>query len=242
MNPTTEFSNTTGHGVFDEAPEQTLVLLVDFKTAGHETFHAVSNHLTTLREKNYLSYWDGTTFHSRALTVVATGNAPFDLITASPTHRDIFYDAPLDRLYEPSSESPSSSSNPPSSRLTRRSPPILSSSSSSSSNLPASSFDPSNSYYASVSFTRSIGFLWRGRLTTSQIDLIRGQIRGARARGLKARYWETPSWPRGLRNHVWRVLVREGAEVLNVDDLPGAARESWRRRDREGGLGRREFE
>jgi hypothetical protein len=231
MNPATEFANTTGHGVFDEDPQQTLVLLVDFKTAGHETFRAVSDSLRDLREKNYLSYWDGQTFHSRAITVVATGNAPFELITASSTHRDIFYDAPLDRLYEAAPESPSSSP----SRLTRRSP--IGSTTTESILPPPSAFDTSNSYYASTSFTHSIGFLWRGRLTTKQIELLRSQIRGARSRGLKARYWDTPSWPRGLRNHVWQVLVREGAEMLNVDDLPGAARESWRRR----GLSGREF-
>jgi hypothetical protein len=230
MNPTTEFSNTTGHGVFDEDPQQTLVLLVDFKTSGHETFRAVSEQLSGLREKNHLSYWDGETFHSRAVTVVATGNAPFDLITASQTHRDIFYDAPLDRLYEPAPET--ASSTPPS-RLTRRSPLRLSTTTAESPLPPPSVFDPSNSYYASTSFTRNIGFLWRGRLTASQLELLRGQIRGARRRGLKARYWDTPSWPRGLRNHVWQVLVREGAEVLNVDDLASAARESWWRRRRE---------
>jgi hypothetical protein len=228
MNPSTEFSNTTGHGVFDEDPQQTLVLLVDFKTPGHETFRSVSDQLRPLREKNYLSYWDGETFHPRAVTIVGTGNAPFDLITASTTHRDIFFDAPLDRLWEPETTSSPSSEPPLPRRSTPTNPTAL------AALPPASAYDPTNSYYASTSFSRTIGFIWRGRLTAAQLDLLRGQIRGARRRGLKARYWDTPSWPRGLRDHVWQVLLREGAEILNVDDLPGAARATWRRRAERG--------
>lgn len=59
---------------------------------------------------------------------------------------------------------------------------------------------------------------------------LRSQIAEARRRGLKSRYWNTPGWPIGLRNHVWKVLVREGADVLNVDDVRAAARGNWRRR------------
>jgi hypothetical protein len=57
--------------------------------------------------------------------------------------------------------------------------------------------------------------------------IIRGQIRGAKRRGLKTRYWDLPSWPLGLRNHVWDVLVREGVDVLNVDDLRGVSKQVW---------------
>jgi len=67
-------------------------------------------------------------------------------------------------------------------------------------------------------------------LSHAQREVIRGQIRGAKRRGLKARYWDTPSWPIGLRNRVWQILIEEGADVLNVDDLRGAATEDWRRR------------
>jgi hypothetical protein len=30
-----------------------------------------------------------------------------------------------------------------------------------------------------------------------------------------------------LRNHVWDVLVREGVDVLNVDDLRGVSKQVW---------------
>ena len=69
MNPNTTFANTTGHGVFDEDPSQSLILLIDFKTNGRDTFPLVSKQLEALRAKDYLTYWDGNQTHSRAVTV-----------------------------------------------------------------------------------------------------------------------------------------------------------------------------
>ena len=92
---------------------------------------------------------------------------------------------------------------------------------------PNTSFNSTNSYYASVSFGKAVGRMWRGRLSPRQMKIIRGQVRGAHKRGLKARYWDLPAWPLGLRNHVWEVLIREGVDVLNVDDLRGASRQVW---------------
>ena len=90
-------------------------------------------------------------------------------------------------------------------------------------------FNSSTSYYASVSFNSAIGTVWRGHLSQRQMEMIRGQIRGARRRGLKVRYWDTPAWPISLRNHIWHVLMKEGADVLNVDDLRSASRLDWRK-------------
>jgi hypothetical protein len=102
MNTANELSDASSipRGVFDEAPDQTLVLLVDFKTNGRETFPVVLEQLQALREKDYLTYHDGTTLHSRPVTVVGTGNTPFDMITGMPSRRDIFFDAPLDEMWE----------------------------------------------------------------------------------------------------------------------------------------------
>lgn len=216
MNPKTDFAETSGHGVFDEDPDQTLVLLVDFKTNGEKLFPIVQQQLQPLREKDYLSYWNGAEFISRAVTVVGTGNAPFDLITANTTRRDIFFDAPIDILYDAASFS--------SYTIARRGQ-----GSTGTAHTTADSFNSSNSYYASTSFGSSIGLPY-GSLSARQLDLLRGQIKGAHDRGLKARYWETPSWPTSLRNHVWEVLMNEGADMLNVDDLRAAATLDWTRR------------
>jgi hypothetical protein len=253
MNPETEFSNTTGHGVFDVDPQQPLILLVDFKTNGRDLFPVVSRQLEALREKGHLTFWDGKHVNTRAVTVVGTGNTPFDMVVANNSYRDIFFDAPLEKLWEhprhpieqddpvhdkddalkygeamslPSQEDIDAAAvESPSSGKTsgqgQTGTEIVES---------PDAYNTSTSYYASVSFTSTVGFVWRGHLSPRQMEIIRGQIRGAKRRGLKARYWDTPSWPIALRNHVWHVLMKEGADVLNVDDLKGAATDHWRMR------------
>lgn len=211
MNPTTDYAETEGHGVFDTDPEQTLVLLVDFKTNGKKLFPVVQQQLEPLREKGRLSHWDGSEFVSRAVTVVGTGNAPFDMIIANTTYRDIFFDAPIDMFYDSAAAS----------SLTRRGQ-----GSTGTADTTPDSFNSSNSYYASTSFDASIGLPY-GDLSSRQLNLLRGQIKGAHDRGLKARYWETPFWPTSLRNHLWQILVDEGADMLNVDDLEAAAKFDW---------------
>lgn len=249
QNPVTHFHpvhSDPPHGVFDEEPSQTLVLLIDFKTSGPDLWPYVSAQLSPLRERGYLTYFNGTDVIEGPITVVGTGNTPFDLLVANTTYRDIFFDAPLDQLANTShpfewhppqfdgesdedayidSQDDLDPALPPSiHRAPPRVPPFPVRRST------ANDYNHLNSYYASVSFRKSIGHVWRYRLSTKQLDLIRAQIRGAHDRGLKARYWALPSWPRGLRNHVWHVLVREGVDVLNVDDLNGATRRDWRRR------------
>jgi hypothetical protein len=255
QNPITRFQpvhETPPHGVFDEEPSQTLVLLIDFKTAGDELWPYVSAQLSPLRQRGYLTYFNGTDVIQGPITVVGTGNTPFARVIANTTYRDIFFDAPLDALADTSqpfdwhaphldgesgsnddtyvdSDSDSEPDRAFAPSIHRLPPPFR------RGTIDAAPADPAaysarNSYYASVSFRRSIGHVWRYRLSSTQLARIRAQIRGAHARGLKVRYWALPSWPRGLRNHVWHVLVREGVDVLNVDDLNGATRRDWRRR------------
>jgi hypothetical protein len=198
------------NGIFDTEPSQTLVLLVDFKNDGHDIFPVVSEQLSAFREKGYLTYFNGTSVVSGAITVVATGNAPFDLITANSTYRDIFFDAPLDKLDDTAATTTSKRDGQGTVGTT-----------------PDSHFDSTNSYYASVNFGSSIGWLWFGHFSGAQMEKVRTQIRTAEQRGLKSRYWSAPKWPIGLRNRVWRVLVDEGVGYLNGDDLKGMAELDW---------------
>ena len=198
QNPTTNFHPDRGsppNGVFDTAPAQTVVLLVDFKTDGHVLWPYVHAQLEPLRQAAFLTSFDGTSVIERPVTVVATGNAPFDLLVANSTYRDIFFDAPLGRMGMEGA-------------------------------IDSSSFNSTNSFYASTSFGASIGSVWSSP-SAAQLKQIRAQIKAAHSQGLKARYWETPSWPRGLRNHVWNILVKEGVDVLNVDDLRAATQGTW---------------
>jgi hypothetical protein len=213
QNPKTEFHpgrDSPPNGVFDTDSEQTLVLLIDFKTDARSLWPYVYAQLDPLREAGYLTHFDGTSVKQRPITVVATGNAPFDLLTSNSTYRDIFYDAPLDRMSSHPTTFPQKSGQ------------------GTSGNAPTepSSYNITNSYYASTSLKDSIGSVW-SKPSTTQLDHIRSQIKGAHERGLKARYWETPAWPRGLRNHVWNVLVEEGVDFLNVDDLKAATEGTW---------------
>lgn len=229
QNPSTAYTRDSKeiHGVFDEDPSQTLVLLVDFKTDGPTLFPYVESQLSALREKKYLTYFNGKSIIKGAVTVVGTGNTPFQLLTANTTYRDIFFDAPLDKLTHSSILS-----GPPNGGLPL---PLLGISSTGGGQgsvgvTPSTNFNQDNSYYASVNFGSTIGFPWRGHLSPKQRQKLQEQIKAAHAKGLKARYWNTPAWPIGVRNHVWKVLMEEGADMLNVDDLRGASRVDWRRK------------
>jgi len=86
-------------GVFETAPNTTLVLLLDFKTKDAQTWTMMQKQLQPLRENGWLTRWNSTTGsrESGPVTVVASGDYPFDMITASAT-QDVFADAPLDGL------------------------------------------------------------------------------------------------------------------------------------------------
>ncbi|KAK0719845.1 hypothetical protein B0H67DRAFT_574362 [Lasiosphaeris hirsuta] len=191
QNPSTEYYNAKRRGVFDTDPDQTLVLLVDLKTNGAETWPLVLKQLDPLRERGWLTYVQDGDIHHGPITVVGTGNTPFDQIIANSTYRDTFFDAPLDHLDN-------------------------------------STFDSINSYYASTSLWASIGNVWfRGGPNDDQLAKIRKHLQEAHRRGLKARYWELPPWPIHTRNRVWEVLMQEGVDMLNVDDLDGATKGDW---------------
>jgi hypothetical protein len=195
-NPMTRFYNESRRGVFDFDPEQSLVLLVDVKTDGVETWPAVLAQLEPLRKRGWLSFVENNVVNRRPVTVVATGNAPFELITQASSYRDTFFDAPLDKMQEDTDSKESTV------------------------------FNVTNSYYASTSLLDAVGHV-RVDFDEEQLHIIRGQVRGAHRRGLKARYWDTPAWPVAVRNTVWKSLIREGADILNVDDLRSASKREW---------------
>ena len=217
QNPTTSFhpnGNSSLDGVFDTTPEKSLVLLIDFKTDGPEIWPHIISSLEPLRARNYLSHHDENRMIQGPLTVVGTGNTPFELVSSksSNPHLDVFFDAPLDQMWE-SKEQPSALANSSSLEI--------------SPSIDQDLYNATNSYYASASFADTIGYPWQGQLTDQQLSIIRGQLAGAHKRGLKARYWELPFWPIGLRNHIWDLLVKEGIDLLNVDDLAAATQQKW---------------
>ncbi|KAI9640161.1 Altered inheritance of mitochondria protein 6 [Ciborinia camelliae] len=237
QNPTTDFYNGSSHGVFDADDGKSLILLVDVKTGGEETWPWVLEQLEPLRKRGWLSYMENDTLHTRPITVVGTGNTPFDILTKNSTYRDAFFDSPLESMWEPRNiteevkDWPDDDIDIDSEHEPTQDIPIPNQESNQGQGMSGVSsdtqFNTLNSYYASVSFNKAVGRIWRGKISPRQLKIIRGHIRGAHRRGLKVRYWDLPSWPIGLRNHVWDVLVKEGVDYLNVDDLRAAAKGVW---------------
>ncbi|KAJ4373430.1 Altered inheritance of mitochondria protein 6, partial [Didymella sp. IMI 355093] len=83
-------------------------------------------------------------------------------------------------------------------------------------------YNSTNSYYASVSLNNAIGKLWLNRLSTEQEETLRKQVKMAEDKGLKSRYWDTPGWPVCVRDMLWFKFTELGVGVLNVDDLVSA--------------------
>ncbi|KAJ5227306.1 uncharacterized protein N7469_007312 [Penicillium citrinum] len=226
QNPSTPFNevaNRPPHGVFDTDPDQSVIFLIDFKTDGAVTWPAVVKQLAPLRDRGYLTYFNGQDVVPRPITVVGTGNTPFDLVTANSTYRDIFFDAPLEKLVD--EEDPVKGTV-----LTTKehSHGLGQGHSGMPRSINANTFNLTNSYYASVSFKKAVGFPWPFHFTQNQMDLIRKQVRVAHQHGLKVRYWSIPGWPISLRNHIWRILAQEGVDILNVDDLAAATKSDWK--------------
>ncbi|KAF2006840.1 hypothetical protein P154DRAFT_420942 [Amniculicola lignicola CBS 123094] len=177
-------------GIFDTNPNVSTILLIDFKNNPKKTWPILLTQLQPFREKGWLTYFNGTELVPGPLTIVATGDAPFDLIQANNTDRFVFLDAPLDDISNPA-------------------------------------YTSENSYYASVSLSQAVGHVWFNRLSSKQVDIIKTQIKAAADKGLKSRYWSTPSWPISFRDKIWFTLVSNHVGMLNVDDLAGATRWNW---------------
>ncbi|KAF7929048.1 hypothetical protein EAE99_004792 [Botrytis elliptica] len=174
------------NGVFQSSLSTTLTLVLDFKSKGSELWPIVNQELEALRSNGWLTNWSNSTdkINWRPIIVVATGNAPFDLLISNTTYRDVFYDAPLKDIANPK-------------------------------------YNQSNSYYASVSMS-TLGKIWLWKLSSSQLNQIKTQVALANAKGLKARYWDTPALPVIFREYIWGILVENGVGMLNVDVFPSS--------------------
>jgi hypothetical protein len=76
---------------------------------------------------------------------------------------------------------------------------------------------------ASTDFAVAIGPVLGTSLNDTQLEILRGQVKVAHAKGIKLRYWDQPGWPVGTRNAIWRELYSEGVDFINVDDVVAAA-------------------
>ena len=195
-------------GLFNLAPQQTLVLLIDQKTYGLETFEELYHQLKPLRDLDYLTYWNGTERVVRPLTIVSSGNSPFQAVTTlNSTHRDIFWDAKLENLASANDNFDVE--------------PVV------------YEYNHSNSYFASTKFGNAVFRIHSNDLpdTPKNKDRSATQIEQANARGLITRYWGTPSQPPNMREIVWQVLLEYRVGILNMDDMGTvkARAKEWRK-------------
>lgn len=192
-NPQDGNNDGTPVGIFNTDPKTSVVLMIDIKSDGGTTFGAVQSALEPLRSKGWLTHWDGTNVIPGPLTVVGSRDTPFDSITSNETYRDIFFDAPLDKLSGDDE------------------------------------YTTENCYYASAGFGDAIGQTFLGVLNSGQEGKIKDQIKAANDKGLKARYWDTPTWPAFQRDDIWNVIMCDGAGMLSMDDLTAAKEHDWKK-------------
>ena len=83
-------------------------------------------------------------------------------------------------------------------------------------------YNSNNSYYGSVAFKKSIGHPGSNGLSEEQLVKVRRQIHNGHNLGLKVRYFAISAKRGKQRDDLWRVLMNEGVDSLNVDDLEHA--------------------
>lgn len=216
-------------GLFDMDPARPLVLLVDLKTNGYETFPALQEELAPLRSRGYLTHYNGSQLVEGLITIVATGNAPFDLLTRNQTYRDIFFDAPLARIWEDQHQGAVATSE----EIHAAPPPEKSDLGQGLTGLQgvtnASVFTPENSYYASLSYKAVLNHNIPPVFPPNQKQarMMRQMIESAHAQGLRVRFWGGPSWPRWYRDRFWAVATKLGADMMNVDEPAAFQRGFW---------------
>ena len=221
-------SSPSQPGLFRD-PAQSFVLLLEVKTSSHAALPRLVSQLTALRQKGYLTRVDGEKVIPGPVTVVITAHGSVD----QAYHDEIFFDVSLDELamedYDQPwklSWRPSSSSSSPNDNNVPRNP---SGAAPTDPTPPRKGLHLAHSttvYSATANFHKSIGRPRRGRFSPQQIALIRAQVQAAHRRGLKVRYDAIPQGRGRMCEYIWRVLVQEGADLLDVD-WKESYRQAW---------------
>jgi len=84
-------------------------------------------------------------------------------------------------------------------------------------------FDITLSPIASTDYEVAVGWSGIGNISETQLSNVQRLVADAHQLGIRARFWDTPGWPIGARNNVWKTLMDNGADWLNADDLEAAA-------------------
>ena len=76
---------------------------------------------------------------------------------------------------------------------------------------------------ASADWEVAIGWHGIGNISDNQLANLVKFVGDAHSRGIMARFFDTPGWPIQVRHAVWEVMLNNGADWLNADDLEAAA-------------------
>ncbi|KAK2463061.1 hypothetical protein APHAL10511_004716 [Amanita phalloides] len=76
---------------------------------------------------------------------------------------------------------------------------------------------------ASTDYVSAVGWDGVSPITQQQQSTIRTLVQNANGIGIRARFWDSPGWPREARDNIWKTLLASGQVWLNADDLEGAA-------------------
>ncbi|KAJ6030826.1 uncharacterized protein N7446_000107 [Penicillium canescens] len=79
--------------IFHADLSRTFLLMLDAKTSLHELYPLLVEQLDRLRQRGYISHWDGESVVQRPVTVVVTGEAFPESDCASHSYSDIFWSA-----------------------------------------------------------------------------------------------------------------------------------------------------
>jgi hypothetical protein len=79
--------------IFHADLSRTFLLMLDAKTSLHELYPLLLEQLDRLRQRGYISHWDGERVVQRPVTVVVTGEAFPESDCASRSYSDIFWSA-----------------------------------------------------------------------------------------------------------------------------------------------------
>ncbi|KAB8235438.1 uncharacterized protein BDW43DRAFT_309304 [Aspergillus alliaceus] len=217
-------------GLLDDDPALPLTILLQFHTLVQTVWPRLVSQLMPLKEKGYLSHRTGTQVVPRPVTIVLTGLDASDFVDIIGSGPDdildsIMLDIPLERLEKEGYDSMSNLSGPFHGSRSHAS---------AQSDLdPENRLTPPHELYqlltATVNFTRSIGLPHRGgRFSAQQIERVRAQVQAAHRRGLRIRYEGITCYPLPLRRMIWRILVHEGADLIEMEGM-GDEIPWWRR-------------
>ncbi|KAB8210019.1 hypothetical protein P875_00053318 [Aspergillus parasiticus SU-1] len=210
---------TSPIGLFDEDPARPFTLFLKLHTPVQAVWPHIVSQLMPLKQKGYLSYRNGTRVVPRPVTIVLTSPEGLDFGDVVGTNHDSILDS---IMFDTSLEQLVKEDYGPTLRVTQSSRGVGGSNSAQTEADTESLKQHHESSYqlltATANFTQLIGFPHRGgRFSPQQIERVRAQVRAAHRRGLLARYEGTSDYPPPVRRIIWRILVREGADIIEID-------------------------